>query len=272
MEQLHIIPAWRRRCARMLRVCCTVFVCLAGTVACLEDADDVAVDARPRRVLPTTTPRVAQPRDVRVTGAQGAQPSATPAPTPTFVPTDPRPSQAAQAAQPTQVAQAAQPTQAAQPARGRVVYTGEEGLNVRTQPGQQIIAALLQGSYVTIRGAARDEGGFRWWPVMVEPGWMAEGPSDPAQGRWLVPVDAEQLEPGRQARVEYPGKDGLNVRQTAGADGAISSTLLQGSLVTVVGGPEHVDGMAWWQVQVAEGWLSEGSTGTSESRWIVMEP
>ena len=152
------------------------------------------------------------------------------------------------------------------------MYTGEEGLNLRAQPGQQIIAALLQGSYVTIRGAARDQGGFRWWPVMVEPGWMAEGPSDPAQERWLVPVDAEQLEPGRPARVEYPGRDGLNVRQTPGPDGTKSSTLLQGSLVTVIGGPEHVDGIAWWQVQVAEGWLSEGSTGTSEPRWIVTEP
>jgi hypothetical protein len=152
------------------------------------------------------------------------------------------------------------------------VYAGEEGLNLRSEPNQQKIAALLKDSFVTVRGAAREEGGFRWWPVAIEAGWMVEGPADPAKERWLVPVNSEQLVPGQQARVAYPEKDGLNLRRTAGPEGEKLATLLQGSQVTVIGGPTQVNGTTWWQVKVAEGWLSEGATDPSQPRWMLMQP
>ncbi len=67
--------------------------------------------------------------------------------------------------------------------------------------------------------------------------------------------------------------DGLNLRQAPGNSSAKLATLLEGSLVTVMAGPELVNGVAWWQVQVAPGWMSEGPTDTSQPRWLAfVEP
>lgn len=254
MEQHNAIRAWRRLCTRMLRIGCMVVACLAGTVACLQETNDGIAQQAP-------SPTARRVRDVRPTVTPATQRPATPAPpTPTFVPTDPQ-SPAPPSDPPAQ-----------QPSQGLIVYAGEEGVNLRTAPNQDKYAALLKDSFVSIRGAARDEGGFRWWPVAIEPGWMAERSRDPAQDPWLVPIDADRIAAGRQVRVVYPGKDGLNLRRTAGADGEKLATLLQGSLVTVVGGPQLVNGVAWWQVQVADGWLSEGTTDPSQPRWIALQP
>lgn len=259
MEQRNAVWAWQRLCKHMLRTGCLLVVCLAGTVACLPDTNGGVAQQAP-------SPTSRRARDVRVPVTPATRRPATPIPpTPTFVPTDPQPS-----APPSEPPQPEPP--ASQPSQGLVVYGGEEGVNLRAAPNQDKYAALLKDSLVSIRGTARDEGGFRWWPVAVEPGWMAERSSDPAQEPWLVPVDTDRIEVGRQVRVAYPGKDGLNLRRAAGADGEKLVTLLQASLVTVIGGPQLINGVAWWQVQVAEGWLSEGATDPAQPRWIVLQP
>ena len=183
-------------------------------------------------------------------------------PTPTFIPTA--------VTQPTQTPAPPEARPAEAPAQAVVIYGGGEGLHLRAAPNQHQIASLLKGTALTVRGPAQDEGGFRWWPVAIADGWMAEGPRDSAQPRWLAPVDAERLEVGRAASVKYAGADGLNVRASPGPTSPKIATLLRGSTVTVVEGPHMVNGVAWWRVQVAPGWVAEGPADPARPRWLQL--
>ena len=160
------------------------------------------------------------------------------------------------------------PTPLPQSTHVQVIYSGADGLNLRDGPNQRKIAALLKGSYVTIRGAARDEGGFRWWPVDIEQGWMVEGPRDSSQPRWLAPIGSDQISVGQQVRVVYPGKDGLNLRRAPDHTSDKVATFLQGSSLTVAGDPRTVNGVTWWPVRAASGWIAEGATDVAKPRWI----
>jgi hypothetical protein len=149
-----------------------------------------------------------------------------------------------------------------------VIYGGNEGLQLRTAPNEEKIAALLAGTSLAIRGAPRDDGGFRWWPVAIAQGWMAAGPSDPAKPPWLAPMAGDHIAAGQQARVVYDGADGLNLRSSAGPASPKIATLLQGSAVTVLDRPQTIGGVTWWPVQVAAGWVAEGQTDPAQPRWL----
>ncbi len=161
------------------------------------------------------------------------------------------------------------PTVAPLPARLEVIYAGADGLHIRDAPNQTKVATLLQGSVVMVRGAPRDDGGFRWWPVAVEPGWIAEGPRDAAQPRWLASAGGEALDQGQSARVTYAGADGLNLRRESGPAGAIIVALLEGSTLAITGPPQDIDGVRWFPVRVAEGWIAEGHSDPAEPRWLA---
>jgi hypothetical protein len=161
------------------------------------------------------------------------------------------------------------PTQTPKSIRVRVTYSGKDGLHLRDAPNRRDIAVLLRDSLLTVRGAARDEAGFRWWPAAIEPGWMAEGPRNPAQARWLAPMGTDSVDAGHEARVVYTGADGLNLRRAPDPASDKVATLMRGSSVTVVAGPRVVDGVRWWQVRVAPGWIAEGATDLSQPRWLA---
>jgi hypothetical protein len=203
-------------------------------------------------VAHSDTPTVARPTALSLARPPAATPPATPAsaaPTPTFV-----------------------PTPAPLPVLLEVTYGGEDGLHIRHEPNQAIRATLLKGSKVTVRDHPRADGGFRWWPVRVEQGWMIDGPRDPAQPRWLRPANGTALVSGQLATVVYEGEDGLNLRREPGPTGSIIATLLRGSTVTLIGEPREVEGARWWPVQIPDGWIAEGPDDEATPRWLATVP
>jgi tetratricopeptide (TPR) repeat protein len=70
-----------------------------------------------------------------------------------------------------------------------VIYSGADGLNLRFAPGldREVIAALLQGTQLTVIGSSEEHDRNIWWPVRINPGWLAEGPLDQSP-RWITPV------------------------------------------------------------------------------------
>ncbi|HLU11301.1 MAG TPA: SH3 domain-containing protein, partial [Oceanobacillus sp.] len=73
------------------------------------------------------------------------------------------------------------------------------------------------------------------------------------------------LEVGAQVRVLNDDPDSetitLTVRAEPGRNGAPAAQALEGDLLIIIGGPEEVDGLRWWQVETAggtEGWVVEG--------------
>lgn len=232
--------------------------------------------ARPRRP-PTVT--AMQAVAIPATPTPTSPPTITPwqpRPTPTFVeqPDAPAavdtPAAATEGVASEPTAATAPPEAAIQPANALVVYGGREGLQLRAAPNQARIAALLKGSTLAVRGPAQEAAGFRWWPVAAARGWLVEGPRDTAQPRWLVPVGAPKIGAGMQARVSYAGADGLNLRGGPQADAPKIVTLLQGSTVTVTGEPHITNGVAWWPVEIAAGWVAEGPPGGAAPRWLQL--
>jgi hypothetical protein len=150
------------------------------------------------------------------------------------------------------------------------VYGGADGVSLRTAPNEQKVGALLQGSQFQIRGPSRDAGGFRGWPVAVEAGWIVEGPADPAQPRWLAPAQPAVLAPGVNATVVYAGAEGLNLRRDPGVNGITIATLTQGSVVSITGPAQIIDGVTWWPVHLPDGWMAEGATDPAAPRWLSL--
>jgi hypothetical protein len=223
-----------------------LLVSLCGTLACgvLDDGTRVG-GAR----LPTPTAR----------GRLVAQHPTEP-PTPTFVPTQ-------SAATPSTPEPSASP-EPPLPSTGRVVYEGVDGLSLRDAPNQNKVAGLLKGSTFTIGGEPRDQDGFRWWPAQVEPGWIAEGPGDASQPRWLAPVSGDQIQAGGQARVIYAGEEGMNLRRSPGVAGDLIAALARDSTMTITGEAQMIGAVRWWPVRLNPGWVAEGPSDGSQPRWI----
>ena len=243
---------WWRALLVVLLLCSAVLLGLAGASLVGHPAAGRGEPLPRPATLPSVTPRHAAAVTTAAptaTGIAERRPTEAPRPTPTFVPTQP-------------------PTQPTPIVQVEVIYDGAEGLHLRDGPNQQIIAALLAGSWLTIRGEARDEAGFRWWPVEGAQGWMAEGPRDPAEPRWLAPVEGGHAGVGGQVRVLYPGADGLNLRRAPGPASEKVATLLKGASLTVVDRPQTVDGVTWWAVRLAPGWVAEGPADPARPRWI----
>ena len=78
-----------------------------------------------------------------------------------------------------------------------------------------------------------------------------------------IPVAADlYLVPGDSAQVAYTNGDGVNVRDMAGYDGGILSTLNEGVAVTIIDGPVTADdGSSWYHVSadtwdgLIDGWV-----------------
>lgn len=89
-----------------------------------------------------------------------------------------------------------------------------------------------------------------------------ETPAEPTPGATEEPTPAQPTpaEPGDLAVgmdvVIVDTGECLNIRRDAGTDAEIVSCLEDGVAMTVVGGPEEVDGFTWWQLDAdgASGW------------------
>lgn len=140
-----------------------------------------------------------------------------------------------------------------------VVFTTErDRLNVRSGPGLdfEIVTKLQRDSLVTLLEGPRKADGYAWWRIRM---------SDGTEGWAVERVETEQtLQPalilGRQAVVKTLVGDGVRMRAGAGTTFEILTIVPDGTLVTLLEGPQTVDGLPWWRIRTpdgAEGWAVE---------------
>jgi hypothetical protein len=156
------------------------------------------------------------------------------------------------------------------------------GSRINTRPGIYIrnlptlsggIAEYLDSS-ITFRvvGGPVCADGLNWWqvrgPVNFNPGWVAE--REAADGRYLIfPADPDPAAACTEPLNLVPGSrvpllNGVRIRQEPNLSGLVLTVAPQGEVVTVISGPECVDELNWWQVQVpfagiiVQGWMAEG--------------
>jgi hypothetical protein len=87
------------------------------------------------------------------------------------------------------------------------------------------------------------------------------------------PVWGPSFRPGDAARVRTTQGETLNVRAAPG--GAILIALVNGSRVTITGGPRLYDGLRWWRIQTPDGvsgWAVEAVPGDQGQRLRTLIP
>ena len=162
------------------------------------------------------------------------------------------------------------------------------GMRINTRPGIYIrnlptrsggIAEYLRDS-ITLRVV---EGpvcadGLNWWrvtgPVNINPGWVAEKEAEEA-GRYLIfPIDEDPAalcpEPlNLVGGSRMPLLNDVRIRQAPNLDALVLHVAPLGSTVTVISGPECINELNWWLVQVPwqniiiQGWMAEGRFGST---------
>jgi uncharacterized protein YgiM (DUF1202 family) len=143
-----------------------------------------------------------------------------------------------------------------------VFTTAGDRLNLRSGPGLSfdIIGKLDKGTIVTLLEGPRKADNYAWWRIRTPDG--LEG--------WAVErVEEEQtLQPtltlGDEAVVATTSGDNLNVRSAPGRDFEIIVKLENGTVVTVLEGPQVIEGLRWWKLRTAdglEGWAVDNVDG-----------
>ncbi|MBI5668843.1 MAG: SH3 domain-containing protein [Chloroflexi bacterium] len=139
-----------------------------------------------------------------------------------------------------------------------IFTTASDRLNLRSGPGLgfDILDKLERDTTVTILEGPRKADGYAWWRVRT-----AEG----SEGWAVERVETEQtLQPalavGGEARVTTTAGDSLRLRDAAGTGGNVIGMIENGTILTLLDGPQPADGMPWWKVRTpdgAEGWVAE---------------
>jgi tetratricopeptide (TPR) repeat protein/uncharacterized protein YraI len=132
------------------------------------------------------------------------------------------------------------------------IYTTEgDRLNLRSGPGLNfdIVGKLDRESTVTLLEGPRKKDGLAWWRVRT---------IDGVEGWSVERVDEEQtLQPPLKIEGEatvYPiSGDKLNVREGAGRSNPIVTQIEPGVVVTILDGPQEMDGFRWWKIQTPDG-------------------
>ncbi len=147
-----------------------------------------------------------------------------------------------------------------------VANTGGIGLNLRNSASVSgaVIAALPDGTTMSVIGGPTLADGFTWWNISgtYGTGWSAIA-------EWLTP--APQI--GATVTVSYTGGAGLNLRSTASTSGAVITTLPEGAQMTVFSGPVQANGYTWWAIQGVvsgtsyTGWSAVGNWLTPNPRY-----
>lgn len=153
------------------------------------------------------------------------------------------------------------------------------GVNVRhiaSLSGVPVFYAT-EATDVVITGGPVCVDGYYWWQVSGtdNPGWVAEGRSD--EGQFLIPYDSAidalctsiyDIAVGDTVELAL----NTRVRETAGMDGLVKTIAPAGSMIEIVGGPQCIDGVYWWWVNVSvldypyTGWMAQGDQFTT---WLI---
>jgi uncharacterized protein YgiM (DUF1202 family) len=180
--------------------------------------------------------------------------------------------------------------------RLQVANTGNEGANLRRDPGQggERLKTIRDGSLVEVIGPDRTVDGIVWRNVrdlQGETGWIAgsflaaEG-SVPAAGipgsnlgpsgatpaaTSAAPRPTTGVAPSSATRgqVGNTSGQGANIRSEPGPNGRILKTLAEGANIEVLGPEREVDGQIWRQVRDSSsgvtGWIVRGAVAPAGS-------
>ncbi|HEV7860052.1 MAG TPA: SH3 domain-containing protein [Pyrinomonadaceae bacterium] len=152
-----------------------------------------------------------------------------------------------------------------------VIYDQPGGLNMRKSPGSgAVIVKLLKGSKLTVQNRFVESNNYRWWPVKLDQGWIAEGETDLTKPRLLKAISVPAIANNEQVVVNYSSSrnPGLSLRRDYDLRSETIAVLSQGSKMTVIGGPQTKQGYIWWLVRVDDGWITEGPTDDAQPRWL----
>lgn len=157
------------------------------------------------------------------------------------------------------------------PFQVEVAYEKPDGLNVRKSPSNgAVIVKLLKGSKLTVQNKYVESNNYRWWPVKLDQGWVAEGETDLTKPRLLKALSVPAIGNNEEVVVNYSSSrnPGLSLRRDYDLRSETIAALLQGSRMTVIGGPQTKQGYIWWLVRVDDGWITEGPTDDAQPRWL----
>jgi len=230
------------------------------------------------------------------------RPGAQPAPTPTALPVLASPTVPSSVAQifatSTPPPNAPTPTPQGIGQRLQVANTGNEGANLRRDPGQggERLKTIQDGTVVEVVGPDRTVDGIIWKNVrdpQGEVGWIAssylaaEGslPAAGIPGSNLGPVGGTPSAASTAAaprpttgvasssatrgQVGNTNGQGANIRSEPGASGRILKTLAEGANIEVLGEEREVDGQVWRRVRDTQsgvtGWIVRGAVAPAGS-------
>lgn len=130
-------------------------------------------------------------------------------------------------------------------------------LNLRTGPGLdfEIASKLERDTNVTLLEGPHKDDGYNWWRIQT---------ADGREGWAVERVEEEQtlhpaLQVGEQAVVSTV-EDTLRLREGPGTSFAVIVELPEGTLVTLLEGPQIADEFSWWKIRTTddlEGWAAE---------------
>lgn len=142
------------------------------------------------------------------------------------------------------------------------VETGEQRLLITDHPDiTDEIAFNVDGTLLASRGWWD---GVRFWglggalPILPPP--TSTPRPTPSEGPTLTPTAEPELTVGGAAVVTTTGGDALNVRSGPGRSFDIVTRLPDGTVVSIIEGPQRADGFTWWKIRTAdgvEGWAVE---------------
>jgi hypothetical protein len=157
----------------------------------------------------------------------------------------------------------------------RVTFTDGTPTRIRKQPttSSNIVGRLSEGTRFLIIGGHECSDGFTWWRIELPngaSGWMAEGkggtyylePMNYLQQTCSYPVSRLSL--GDQAQVAKVDGSNTRLRSQPGFSQSIVGKVPEGTSLTILDGPECVDGNNWWYVRTKnglEGWMTEAQNG-----------
>jgi len=160
---------------------------------------------------------------------------------------------------------------------GSIVYL-KGGVNMRSQATTSgaLVGYYEESTRWRVVSGPVCANGYNWWELTGGPGipgWAVEGTPE---GYFIIPAGVtlqELLEPPCAPAMNLTAGEelrlftGVRVRQVPGLSGLVLTVAPIDTLVTVLEGPQCVDELNWWRVQVAvldilyEGWMVEGFVG-----------
>lgn len=157
----------------------------------------------------------------------------------------------------------------------RVTFTDGTPTRIRKSPttSSAIVGRLPEGTRFLIIGGYKCNDGYTWWQIEIpngSRGWMAEGKGgiyylEPMSfAQQTCSENISRISVGDQARVAQVDGSNTRLRSQPGFTQSIVGKVPEGTPLTILDGPECIDGNNWWYVRTKnglEGWMTESQNG-----------